>query len=81
MAEKNRFSKPVAFNHTMAEDKKILSHIDGRNFSGYVKDLIMADIKREAAQREELNKPLRIIQKSHGGGIKIVVGANSASLR
>lgn len=46
MAEKNRFSKPVAFNKTNAEDQKILKHVARRNFSGYVKKLILEDIRR-----------------------------------
>jgi hypothetical protein len=45
MAEKNRFSKPVAFNNKNEVDKKILKHVSRRNFSGYVKKLILEDIK------------------------------------
>jgi hypothetical protein len=45
MKEKNRFSKPVAFNSKNAEDQQILKRVKGRNFSGYVKKLILADIK------------------------------------
>jgi hypothetical protein len=55
MAEKNRFSKPVAFNKNKPEDQKILKHVSRRNFSRYVKQLIMADIKakeQEKAQNE-----------------------------
>lgn len=66
MAANNRFSKPVAFNKTMAEDQKILAHIEGRNFSGYVKALILADIERQ-------EQPLRIVQKSEKGGIKFIL--------
>ena len=50
MKEKNRFSKPVAFNSRNADDQQILSHVKRRNFSGYVKKLILADIK----EREQL---------------------------
>jgi hypothetical protein len=81
MAAKNRFSKPVAFNHTVAEDQKILKYVEGRNFSGYVKDLIMADILRAEKQTAQ-NRPMeavktegpKIIQKRSNGGIKIVIG-------
>jgi hypothetical protein len=45
MAEKNRFSKPVAFNRTNEIDQMILKHVKRRNFSGYVKKLILQDIK------------------------------------
>jgi len=44
MAVPNRFSKPVAFNRSKETDKKILKHVARRNFSGYVKKLILADI-------------------------------------
>lgn len=42
---KNRFSKPVAFNHTNPKDQLILQHVKRRNFSGYVKKLILEDMK------------------------------------
>lgn len=54
MAEKNRFSKPVAFNKTNAEDQKILKHVARRNFSGYVKKLILEDIRRGEAARGQI---------------------------
>lgn len=44
--EKNRFSKPVAFNHKNEKDQEILEHVKRRNFSGYVKKLILADIQK-----------------------------------
>lgn len=58
MKNKNRFSKPVAFNSNNAEDQCILKHVSRRNFSGYVKKLILADIKG----REDLkpqNEPIK----------------------
>lgn len=64
---KNKQVKPVSFNKTKEKDIKMLKHLEGMNFGGYVKDLIWADIqKKESA--------LRIVQKSEKGGIKIVVG-------
>jgi hypothetical protein len=64
---KNKIVKPVAFNNTKDEDIKILEFIQDKNFSGYVKELIQADI-------EKRNRPLQIVQRSEKGGIKIVVG-------
>ncbi|MFJ5713096.1 hypothetical protein [Neobacillus sp. NPDC093127] len=64
---KNKVVKPVSLNTTKEEDAKILSFIANLNFSGYVKELILADIDKR-------NQPLRIVQKSQNGGIKIVVG-------
>jgi hypothetical protein len=55
MAQKNRFSKPVAFNKNNLDDQKILKHVSRRNFSGYVKKLILNDIRQreeEKAQKE-----------------------------
>ncbi|PFX35286.1 hypothetical protein COL32_30725 [Bacillus pseudomycoides] len=43
--EKYKFSKPVAFNKRNEKDKIILNHVKRRNFSGYVKKLILEDIK------------------------------------
>ncbi|PGA76471.1 hypothetical protein COL87_01235 [Bacillus pseudomycoides] len=43
--EKYKFSKPVAFNKKNEKDKIILNHVKRRNFSGYVKKLILEDIK------------------------------------
>lgn len=51
MSEKNRFSKPVAFNKKNEEDQKILKHVSRRNFSGYVKKLILEDIKRKEQKK------------------------------
>jgi hypothetical protein len=80
MSGKNRFSKPVAFNHTMVEDKMILAHVEGRNFSGYVKQLIMEDIRKGKAAAAQ-NRPSQAVGEggekiisSGQGGIKIVIG-------
>ena len=67
---KNKVVKPVAFNNTKDVDIKILNFITDMNFSGYVKELILNDI-------EKRNQPLRIVQRSQNGGIKIVVGSNT----
>jgi hypothetical protein len=48
-------------------DQEYLKHISEINFSGYVKDLISADIQRRKEDR-------KIVHKSNGGGIRIVVG-------
>lgn len=53
MAEKNRFSKPVAFNNKNEVDQKILKHVKKRNFSGYVKKLILEDIKAKERSKED----------------------------
>lgn len=64
----NRFPKSVHFNRTNENDQKIIEHVkEKESFSGYVKELILADIERKSL-------PLKIVQKSGNGGIKIVVG-------
>ncbi|MEK4444313.1 hypothetical protein [Niallia sp. FSL K6-0077] len=57
--EKNRFSKPVAFNKTVTKDILILSHLKTKkNFSGYVKQLILNDIEKNSQKTPQPNKPL-----------------------
>lgn len=69
MSRKNRFSKPVAFNHTNPKDQLVIKHVEGRNFSGYVKQLILADIKRENQSKKTMPRAI----KNGNGGIKIVI--------
>lgn len=64
---KNKFPKSVSFNVTNGEDVRILKHVEHINFSGYVKQLILADMQKQ-------EQALKIVKKSEGGGIKIVVG-------
>lgn len=59
----NRFAKSVSFNSANDEDNKILKHIKKRNFSGYVKKLILEDIKRKELRKTQ--QPL----KSENGSI------------
>lgn len=42
---KNKFPKSVSFNTNNAVDKSILEYVKRRNFSGYVKKLILADMR------------------------------------
>jgi hypothetical protein len=63
----NKVIKSVSFNVTNKLDNQMIEHISNQNFSGYVKELIAADILRR--QQE-----LRIVKKTSNGGIKIVVG-------
>lgn len=57
--EKNRFSKPVAFNKTTANDVLILNHLKTKkNFSGYIKELILKDIANNPSVIPQTNTPL-----------------------
>ena len=42
-----KFPKSVSFNLKNASDVAILNHVKKRNFSGYVKKLILADMKEK----------------------------------
>ena len=62
----NKVIKPVSFNKTKDDDKKMLKHLSKRNFSGYVKRLILADIeKREQEKKAAESQPIKM-----NGGIK-----------
>jgi urease alpha subunit len=63
----NKAVRSVSFNIAKEEDVKMLEFIDTINFSGFVKEQLLADI-------EKRKQPLRIVHKSHNGGIKFVVG-------
>jgi hypothetical protein len=67
MAMSNKIRKTVSFNITNKKDNEMLEHIKEANFSGYVKELIAADILRR--QQE-----LKIVKKTTKNGITIVVG-------
>lgn len=44
---KNKFPKSVSFNLKNAQDQAILKHVKKRNFSGYVKKLILEDMRKQ----------------------------------
>lgn len=65
----NKRVKSISFNITNPQDKAFLDCLENEKieFSGYVKELIFADMQRR-------NAPLKIVKRSNSGGIKIVVG-------
>lgn len=50
MKERHKFPKPVAFNTNNAIDRAMLEFVKKRNFSGYVKKLIIADMKTKGIE-------------------------------
>lgn len=48
----NKVIKSVSFNKQNDEDNKMIKHFSRRNFSGYVKKLIMQDIKRKEEEKQ-----------------------------
>lgn len=50
----NKIIKSVSFNLTNADDDLILKAVKRRNFSGYVKKLILADLKSKSEVAQEI---------------------------
>lgn len=59
---KNKVIKSVSFNKTNEQDQMILNKIKRRNFSGYVKKLIVADIKSKERENPQ-NWPIKEVRK------------------
>jgi muramoyltetrapeptide carboxypeptidase LdcA involved in peptidoglycan recycling len=53
----NKIIKSVSFNVTNSEDKKMLEHLKRRNFSGYVKKLIMGEIESKTETETTKKEP------------------------
>lgn len=68
----NKVHKSVSLNKNNPDDVIVLKVIEqpGFNFNGFAREAMLEKITRE--QRQE--QALRIVKKSEGGGIKIVVG-------
>ncbi|RHW37335.1 hypothetical protein D1B31_16355 [Neobacillus notoginsengisoli] len=64
---KNKVVKPVSFNKTNEQDVKLMAFLKGKNFSGYVKELITVDMQRKESS-------LKIVERTKEGGVKIVLG-------
>lgn len=62
MRNGNKIVKSVSLNRTNEDDMLILEHVGERNFSGYVKDLVMRDIRMS-----------RVKTNGGGGRVKVVV--------
>jgi hypothetical protein len=50
---KTKVIKSVGLNTKNEEDKKILKHVSKRNFSGYVKKLILQDIMNKQEKKQQ----------------------------
>lgn len=60
MSEKNRFSKPVAFNTKNEKDQVILKYVKRRNFSGFAKKAMLEYIEREEQKKKESQKSIQV---------------------
>jgi len=60
----NKVIKPVSFNKTREDEREMLKHLQKRNFSGYVKKLILADMKAKEEKKRAV--------KAEGQSIKLV---------
>jgi hypothetical protein len=75
-----KFAKSVSFNEKNETDLAILKHVARRNFSGYVKKLILDDMKRkeEKKKKEELEK---IENKPPSNNNQDIIVKNSGNLK
>lgn len=53
---KNKFPKSVSFNLKNKTDRAILEYVKKRNFSGYVKKLIIADMRNNNVEITSLSE-------------------------
>lgn len=64
----NKAIKSVSFNIKVPTDADMLKYVKRRNFSGYVKKLILADMKKNAANgnqvEEVIEAPTPIVKKT-----------------
>ncbi|WP_191556625.1 hypothetical protein [Metabacillus idriensis] len=60
---KTKFPKSVSFNTKNEDDQKILKHVSRRNFSGYVKKLILEDIKKKEVEKAEVGQKSKAHKK------------------
>lgn len=63
----NKIKKTVSFNITSKLDIEVLEFVKEQNFSGYVKELIVADMRKRKQE-------LRIVKEISNKGIKIICG-------
>lgn len=49
----NKVIKSVSFNLTVKDDAAMLKHVKRKNFSGYVKKLILKDMNKEVVESVE----------------------------
>ena len=57
----NKVIKSVSFNQTVSDDKAMLKHFSRKNFSGYVKKLIMQDMKEKGFEPTIEAEPEKVV--------------------
>ena len=57
----NKVIKSVSFNQTVSDDKAMLKHFSRKNFSGYVKKLIMQDMKEKGFEPKVEVEPEKVV--------------------
>ncbi|MGH9977951.1 MAG: hypothetical protein ACRD8Z_19260 [Nitrososphaeraceae archaeon] len=62
----NKVVKPTSYNKTNEEDRKILKHVEKKNYNGYVKKLILADMNdnQEEKKKEGNTKKEQVIKQA-----------------
>jgi hypothetical protein len=66
----NKVIKPVSFNITKTDDAAMLKHIARKNFSGYVKKLILADLQSKMQQPEQVEVVTHEIKQPEPGRLE-----------
>lgn len=65
----NKIIKSVSFNKTNSQDQRILKAISRRNFSGYVKKLILADLDAKGTASQSSNE--QVMKKAENAADKL----------
>lgn len=77
---KNKVIKSVSFNITNEADAEMLKAIKRRNFSGYVKKLIMADIEARKEEKTQ-NEPVEPVKNEVVAPVKRLTAAEKLRQR
>lgn len=86
----NKVVKPTSYNKTNEEDRRILKHVEKRNYNAYVKKLILEDMnKNQEEKKKEVNTkkepvikqaPLTAAEKLEKMKEKLKAGSKPASV-
>lgn len=73
----NKRIKSISFNVKNEDDRAILKHVSRRNFSGYVKKLILTDMRRKEA--EKAKNPSKLTSSTSNSKIAKIYPPNTFS--
>ena len=76
---KNKFPKSVSFNLKNTTDLAILKHVKKRNFSGYVKKLILEDMRKNNIQLADTPAEQPVLSKMEQLQQKLELAKNNVN--